>query len=95
MAVSLMARANAIAPRRPVESHIQENQIIESKHIRPDVMKKKTMCFFRTCKHHHVLEISFDFVPSTEVEQEGEWVNVEGSSNEYRELAHRKQSRNL
>lgn len=53
------------------------------------------MCPFYTCKHHHVLEVSFDFVPSTEVEEEGEWVNVEGSSDKYRELAHGEQSRSL
>lgn len=41
------------------------------------------MLSFYTGKHHHVLEVSLDLVSSTEVEEEGEWVNVEGSSNTY------------
>lgn len=37
---------------------------------------------FLTSKHHHVLEVSFDLVPSAQVEQEGERVDVEGSADE-------------
>lgn len=39
-----------------------------------------------TCKHHHVLEVALDFVPSAEIEEEGEWVNVERPSNKYGKL---------
>lgn len=37
---------------------------------------------FHTSEHHHVLEVSFDLVPSAEVEEEGERVDVERSSDE-------------
>lgn len=44
------------------------------------------MWLFHTCKHHHVLEVSLDLVPSAEVEKEGERVNVESSPDEYGNL---------
>lgn len=39
-----------------------------------------------TCKHHHVLEVSFDLVSSAQVEEEGQRVDVESSSDEYSDL---------
>lgn len=42
-----------------------------------------------TCKHHHMLEVSLDLVPSAQVEKEGQRVNVERSSDEYGNLTGR------
>lgn len=39
-----------------------------------------------TCKHHHVLEIGLDLVAPSEVEKEGERVDVSGSSQEHGDL---------
>lgn len=50
------------------------------------------MLLFHTCKHHHVLEVSPDLVPSAKVEKEGEWVNVESSPDEYGNLTGRSRS---
>lgn len=38
--------------------------------------------YFFTCKHHHVLEIPADLMPSAQVEEEGERVYVGSSAQE-------------
>lgn len=66
VAVSRMAKANAIAPRKPAQHHIQHS----SRHSQSAAMTtiNNNGCYVFTCKHHHVLEVPLDFVPSAKVE---------------------------
>ena len=41
-----------------------------------------------TCEHHHVLEVSADFVASAQVQDEREGVDVAGSPDENGNLSH-------
>lgn len=51
--------------------------------------KQTSMWLFHTCKHHHMLEVSLDLVPSAKIEKEGERVNVERPPDEYGNLTGR------
>ncbi|TNN72742.1 hypothetical protein EYF80_017026 [Liparis tanakae] len=65
-----MDRAKVIAPRSPEERSTEDF----------------TKLVPRTSKHHHVLEVGSDLVASSQIQQEGERVDVRGSSQEYRQL---------
>lgn len=42
-----------------------------------EVRRGRTNGLFHTSKHHHVLEVPLDLVPSAEIEDQGERVDVE------------------
>lgn len=42
--------------------------------------------FGHTSKHHHVLEVALDLVPPAQVEEEGQRIDIQSSTNKYGNL---------
>lgn len=81
VAVSLMDKANVMAPLRPTKaqrkSHVDTwSTSVMKMPIRPSL----------TCKHHHVLEVRSNLVASSQIEKQWEGIYVSSSSQEHRQL---------
>lgn len=86
VAVSLIDRAKVIAPRSPDEQREKRAVFESTERGCRHRTRTSTLWMLLTCKHHHVLEVGSDLVASSQIEKEGERVDVCSSSQEHCQL---------